>query len=184
MKAQVNKVVIELVEQDIFSLNVDAVANQTDSTLTLAPSLLARAGSSVAAECRQIGHCDVGSAVITSAGALPFKKLIHVVGPRWGEGSERGKLASATWECLHLCEEYKLASVALPALSTGALGYPVENCATTMLSQIIDFTFEDLNSLRRVLLCLDDPIALDIFQSELEAQLGELGQSGDGKVHV
>jgi O-acetyl-ADP-ribose deacetylase len=184
MKAHVNKVAIGLIQQDIWSLEVDAVTYQTDTLLTLPASLLNKVGSEVADECRRIGRCDVGSAVITNAGKLSIQKIIHVVGPRWGEGSERGKLASATWECLRLAEENQLNSLVLPALSTGALGYPVENCAKTMLSQIIDFTFEDLKSLRTVFVCLDNEVALEAFQIEFEEQLRQLRQTGEGKVHV
>lgn len=184
MKAHVNKVSIGLIQQDIMSLEVDAIVYQTDTILTLPAHLLAKTGTAVAEECRRIGRCDVGSAVITSAGKLPIQKLIHAVGPRWGEGSERGKLANATWECLRLSEENHLKSLALPALSTGALGYPVENCAKTMLSQIIDFTFEDLKSLRSVFICLDNEVALEAFQREFEEQLQQLRQTGECKVRV
>ncbi len=184
MKAQVNKVTIHLVQRDIWSLEVDAVVNQTDTILTLPAALLARTGSAVAEECRRIGRCDIGSAVMTSAGKLPLQKLIHTVGPRWGEGSERGKLANATWECLRLAEEHRLKSLAMPAISTGALGYPVENCAKTMLSQIIDFTFEDLKSLRAVFICLDNDVALEAFEHEFEEQLRQLRQTGEGKVRA
>jgi O-acetyl-ADP-ribose deacetylase (regulator of RNase III) len=184
MKAQVNKVTISLIQQDLWSLDVDAVVHQTDTILTLPAALAAKTGSTVVDECRRIGRCDVGTAVITNAGKLPFKKLIHAVGPRWGEGSERGKLASATWECLHLTESQNLTSLAIPALSTGALGYPVENCAKTMLSQIIDFTFEELKSLRTVIMCLDNEVALEAFQREFEEQLQQLRQTGEGKVRV
>jgi O-acetyl-ADP-ribose deacetylase (regulator of RNase III) len=127
----------------------------------------------------------VGSAVVTSAGRLiTVQKLIHAVGPRWGEGSERGKLANVTWECLRLTEENRLKSLAMPGISTGALGYPVENCAKTMLTQIIDFTFENLKSLRAVTICLDNAVALEIFQNEFENQLQDLKQSGEGKVRA
>jgi O-acetyl-ADP-ribose deacetylase (regulator of RNase III) len=184
MKAQVNKVTISLLQQDLWGLAVDAVVHQTDTLLTLPSHLLTKFGSSVAEECRRIGRCDIGSAVMTSAGKLPSKKLLHTVGPRWGEGSERGKLSSAVWECLRLAEAHQLTSLALPAISTGALGYPVENCAKTMLTQVIDFTFENLNSLRHVIIALENEVALEAFQAEFEEQLQQLRQTGEGKVYV
>jgi O-acetyl-ADP-ribose deacetylase (regulator of RNase III) len=122
--------------------------------------------------------------VITSAGDAPFEKIIHTVGPRWGEGSERGKLANATLQALRLAESNQLKSVALPAISAGALGYPLENCAKTMFEQIIDFTFEDLRYLRTIIVCLDSELALQVFREEFIRQLDDLKESGEGKVKV
>lgn len=184
MKAKVNKVMIQIIQDDLFSLDAAAAVNATDPNLSLPDSILVRAGDNVLRECREIGWCAVGSAVITSAGGLPFQKLIHAVGPRWGEGSERGKLANTTLHCLKLAEAAQLRSVALPAISTGAMGYPIENCAKTMLTQIIDFTFEDLRYLRAIIVCLDNPTAYDVFCDEFARQIDELKKSGDGRVKV
>ena len=182
MKAKINKVTIRLTQESILSVTTDGIVNATDPNLSLPPELSARAGIEVVQECIAIGWCDVGSAKTTSAGNLSADKIIHAVGPRWGEGSERGKLANVTWECLHLAESNDLKSIALPAISAGALGYPLENCATTMLSQIIDFTFEDLKHLRTVILCLPDETAFDAFKHEFDQQLENLRQSGTATV--
>ncbi len=184
MKAKVNQVTIYLIEQDLWAVEVAGVVNATDTNLALPADLLARAGDALAQEVKQIGWCDVGNAVITSAGNLPYDHIIHAVGPRWGEGSERGKLANVTWLALRLAEQHKLRSIALPAISAGKLGYPLENCAITMLSQIIDFTFEQLRHLRHIYLCLDSPVALEIFVTEFTRQLQDLKSSGEGKVRV
>lgn len=184
MKARVNRVTIQIVQDDALALEVAALVLPTDTNLTLAPRVASRVGAEVLRELAQIGYCAVGSAVMTGAGELTVDKLIHVVGPRWGEGSERGKLLSATLSCLRLAEAAKLKSLALPAISTGALGYPLENCAKTMLTQIIDYTFEDLKHLRSVVLYLDNDLALDAFKKEFRQQLDELQQAGDGKVQV
>ncbi|HVU11217.1 MAG TPA: macro domain-containing protein [Phototrophicaceae bacterium] len=182
MKAKINKVTVRLTRDDVLAVTAAAIVNATDPNLSLPTDLRVKAGLDVARECAEIGWCSIGSAVITSAGALTAEKIIHAVGPRWGEGAERGKLASATWECLHLAEEHGLKSIALPAISTGAQGYPLENCATTMLTTIVDFTFEDLKHLRTVILCLPDERAYDAFKAEFDQQLEELGQSGTATV--
>lgn len=184
MKARVNKVTIQIVQDDILSLTAGGIVNPTDTNLHVSSTLSARAGPSVQRECAAIGWCETGYAVVTDAGSLPFEKIIHAVGPRWGEGSERGKLASVTLECLRLAEQNRLKSVAFPAISVGILGYPAENCAKTMLSQIIDFTFEDLKYLRTVIICLDDPVVYQIFKNEFAEQLKELKEAGDGEVKV
>lgn len=182
MKVKINKVTIQTVVADLWSLPVHAAVNATDTDLTLRSELIALAGSDLVREISGIGYCPVGSAVITSAGGLAFKNIIHVVGPRWGEGAERGKLASATYECLHLAETHSLKSIALPAISTGSLGYPLENCATTMLTTIVDYTFEDLKSLRNIILALADNHSLEVFDREVTRQIQSLGEEGAAAV--
>lgn len=182
MKVKINKVTIQTQIADIWSLSVAAVVNATDTDLTLRPELVARAGADVVREISLIGYCAVGSAVITSGGALPFRKIIHAVGPRWGEGAERGKLASATYESLQLAEQHGLKSIALPAISTGTLGYPLENCATTMLTTIVDYTFEELKALKTIVLALDDQHSLEVFDRELSRQIQSLGEEGAATV--
>lgn len=184
MKAKINKVTVQIIQDDILSLNVGGIVNPTDTNLRLSPGLVAKAGVSVQQTCATIGWCETGYAVVTDAGELPVEKLIHVVGPRWGEGSERGKLASATLECLRLAEHHRLKSIALPAISVGVLGYPAENCAKTMLTHILDFTFEDPKYLRTILVCLDDPLIYQIFKTEFDTQIQELKAAGDGEVKV
>ena len=184
MKARVNKITIEIVEADLLSLSVSAIVNATDTNLTLNDTLASRAGADLQRLCREIGWCDVGAALVTPAGNLHFEKLIHAVGPRWGEGSERGKLANATLQALQLAEEHQLKSVALPPISVGTFGYPLENCATVMLNEIVDFTFENLKHLRTVIMCLDNTRAFKVFQSEFEQIIDSLKASGEGKVRA
>lgn len=184
MKAKVNKVTITIVKDNLLTLSVNALVNATDPNLSLPPEMAEKGGAVLQNQCREIGWCDVGAAVITDAGNLPFDKIIHAVGPRWGEGSERGKLALATLQSLRLAEANKLKSIALPAISTGAMGYPVENCAKVMLTQIIDFTFEDLKHLRTIIVCVETDVELAAFRHEFNQQIQDLKESGEGKVRV
>lgn len=184
MKVKINKITIRLIHEDLRAVPADGFVNVTDTNLHLDPDIARRVGTEVERELSVIGWCEVGGAVITQAGKMPFKHIIHAVGPRWGEGSERGKLANATLECLRLAESNGLRSLALPAISTGAFGYPLENCARTMLTQIVDFTFEELRSLKTIVVCLIDDIAYDVFKAELERQIEELRESDEGQVQV
>ncbi len=178
MQAEVNGILIELVQGDITDLAVDAIVNAANSDLLLgsgvAGTIRRKGGPTIQQECNLIGWCDVGEAVITGAGNLPAKYVIHAVGPRMGEGSEPGKLASATRASLTLAEQRELTSIALPAISTGVFGFPLEACAQIMLRVAIDFTFEDVEHLRRIILCLYDKKAFDTFVREFERQLAEL----------
>jgi O-acetyl-ADP-ribose deacetylase (regulator of RNase III) len=178
MKTELNGVTIELLRGDITDLDTDAIVNAANSQLILgagvAGAIRARGGPSIQEECLAIGHCDVGSAVITGAGNLKARHVIHAVGPRMGEGSEPGKLASAVRASLDLAEAHGLASIALPAISTGVFGYPLEACADVMLRVIVDYTYEDLESLRHIVVCLYDERAFSVFRSAFEDNLADL----------
>ncbi len=178
MKATVNGMLIALVQGDITDLTVDAIVNAANSQLILgsgvAGAIRAKGGPAIQEECLRIGWCDVGEAVITGAGNLPARHVIHAVGPHLGEGNEPGKLASATRASLTLAEQNQLRSIALPAISTGVYGFPLEACAQIMLRVIVDITFEEFEHLREVTLCLYDQQAFDVFTREFEKQLAEL----------
>lgn len=184
MKIKVNKVTIQILQDDIWSLEVDGVVNSTDPNLSIPPRLFLKVGHELQNTLRSINWCDVGDAVITNAGNLPFQKIIHAVGPKWGEGSERGKLANTTLACLRLAEQARLKKLAVPAISAGVLGYPLENCARTIITQIIDYTFENPRYIKTIVICLDNPTALSVFQNELKLQIEQLKNAGEGEVSV
>jgi O-acetyl-ADP-ribose deacetylase (regulator of RNase III) len=178
VKNALNNVTIELVQGDITDLETDAIVNAANSRLILgagvAGAIRRKGGPSIQEECYAIGHCDVGSAVITGGGNLKARYVIHAVGPRMGEGSEAGKLANAVRASLNLAEQNGLHSVAFPAISTGIFGYPLEGCAEVMLHVIGDYTFEDLCNLQRVIVCLYDEYAFAVFASEFRRKFQEL----------
>ncbi len=178
MQTVVNGVTVELVQGDITELDTDAIVNAANSQLILgsgvAGAIRRKGGPSIQEECLQIGHCDVGDAVITGAGNLKTRYVIHAVGPRMGEGSESGKLANAVRASLNLAEERGLHSLALPAISTGVFGYPLEGCADVMLRVIFDYTFEELDNLKHVIVCLYDEHAFKVFADEFQKKRDEL----------
>ena len=177
MQTQVNTLTIELVQSDITDLATDAIVNAANSALSLgagvAGAIARKGGPSIQLECNKIGYCEVGDAVITDAGNLAAKYVIHAVGPHIGESNARGKLANATRASLTLAERHNLESVALPAISTGVFGYPLEGCAQVMIRVVIDHSFEDLLHLKRVVLCLYDNYSYGIFEAELIKQIEE-----------
>ena len=180
MQTQVNGITIELTQGDITDLATEAIVNAANSSLILgmgvAGAIDDKGGPTIQQECDRIGHCDVGDATITGAGNLKAKKVIHAVGPRMGEGNERGKLAGATRASLALAERNGLTSIAFPAISTGVFGYPLESCAEVMLRVILDYTFEKLAHLRHIVVCLYDARAYTIFERELKKQLQNLSR--------
>lgn len=178
MQTVLNGVTVELVQGDITELETDAIVNAANSQLILgagvAGAIRRKGGPTIQEECLTIGHCDVGGAVITGGGELKARHVIHAVGPRMGEGSEAGKLANAVRASLNLMEQHGLHSIALPAISTGIFGYPLEACADVMLRVIFDYTYEELESLNHVIVCLYDAQAFGVFAAEFEKKLADL----------
>ncbi|NLE51954.1 MAG: macro domain-containing protein [Chloroflexi bacterium] len=178
METRINGITVALAQGDITELDCDAIVNAANSQLLLgsgvAGAIRRKGGPSIQEECLQIGSCEVGQAVITGAGELKARHVIHAVGPRMGEGGERGKLASAVRASLALAEEHALESIAFPAISTGVFGFPLEACASVMLRVLIDHTFEEHPHLKRIVVCLFDAHAYEVFAQEYRARLADL----------
>ncbi len=133
----INDCKLQLMEGDITELTVDAIVNAANTQLILgggvAGAIREKGGPSIQEQCRRAGGTFVGGAVITGAGNLKAKHVIHAVGPRMGEGDEDSKLENATKNSLQLAVDNNLNSVAFPAISTGIFGFPIERCATIMI---------------------------------------------------
>jgi O-acetyl-ADP-ribose deacetylase (regulator of RNase III) len=165
-----NNTTLELVEGDITDLDVEAIVNAANENLILgggvAGTIKRRGGPSVQEECRRIGSTPVGTAVITGAGKMKFKHVIHAVGPKMGEGDEDRKLSAAVRSSLALADRHGLKSVAIPAISTGNYGYPVERCARILLTEVHRY-LQGGTKLQRVIVCLYDEATWKLFAREL-----------------
>ncbi len=145
MRVKIGDCILELVEGDITQQDTEAIVNAANERLIPGGGVdgaIHRAGGpSIAEEARKYGHCPTGSAVITGAGRLKAKYVIHAVGPRYKDGKhgEPELLASAYRSALNLCLEKGIDSVAFPSLSTGAYGYPLADASRIALSTIISF---------------------------------------------
>jgi O-acetyl-ADP-ribose deacetylase (regulator of RNase III) len=127
--------VIELVLGDITDQDVDAIVNAANPTLLggggVDGAIHRAGGPAILEECRGLGGCEPGDAKASGGGNLPARYVIHAVGPIWcggGEG-EAELLASCHRRAIELAGELGCRSVAFPAISTGAYGYPVELAA-------------------------------------------------------
>jgi O-acetyl-ADP-ribose deacetylase (regulator of RNase III) len=165
-----DKTQLEIVQGDITDLEVDAVVNAANEQLQLgagvAGAIRQKGGASIQEECNRIGGTPVGTAVMTGAGHLKAKQVIHAVGPRMGEGDEDRKLASAVRSALALADRRGLKSIALPALSTGVFGFPMERAARLMLTEIHRY-LQGGTKLERVVVALWDDEAFEIWKREL-----------------
>jgi O-acetyl-ADP-ribose deacetylase (regulator of RNase III) len=124
---------------------------------------------------RQHGPVTHAEPAYTGAGSLPCGTVIHAVGPVWGEGDEDRKLTAAVTGSLHLADRLGLASIALPAISTGIYGFPKERAAGIILSAILEYLTQNPGSgLQQVRLTLFDRPTVDAFLTALESKdLGE-----------
>ena len=161
---------LELVEGDITDLEVDSIVNAANEQLQLgsgvAGAIRRKGGPSIQEECNRIGGTPVGTAVMTGAGNLKARRVIHAVGPRMGEGDEDKRLAAAVRAALALADRRGMKSVALPALSTGNFGFPIDRAARIMLTEIHRF-LQGGTKLERVVVCLLGEEAFGIFKREL-----------------
>jgi len=168
---QVGKLSVELVKGDITELDTDAIVNAANSKLQhgagVAGAIVNKGGYVIQRESDKLRFCPVGNAVITTAGKLKAKYIIHAVGPVNGEGNEDTKLKSATISALKLADRHKLKSIAFPAISTGAFGFPKDRCANIMLNVVVEYANED-TSLEKVVFCLYDDETFRIFKDTLE----------------
>ena len=163
---------LELIHGDIMDAEVDAIVNPTDLVLSGGGGLdfviRQAAGSEIDRACEDIrdlyGGCQTGEAVITSAGNLPAKYIIHTVGPIWIGGGigEPKMLKSCHRECLQLAVENGVQSIAFPAISTGTFRYPLEKAGPIALKTVTEFVEHALQRGNRV----PDLIQFFLFQEE------------------
>jgi len=133
---------------DITDEATDAIVNAANSSLLggggVDGAIHRRGGPAILAECRQIvskiGRLPAGQAVITTGGRLTAKRVIHTVGPVYRDGrhGEAETLANCHRQSIRLSDEHALCSLAFPAISTGAYGYPVTEAAPIAISSTLD----------------------------------------------
>ncbi len=164
---------IELARTDITTLRVDAIVNAANEALQLgagvAGAIRQRGGPSIQEECDRLGTCPVGQAVVTGAGALPARWVIHAVGPVWrgGDYAEEMLLASALRSAFKRAEEIGAKSLAVPAISTGVFGFPIRRAAEIAIGSARAFASE-ASSVDRIIFALPDKQVLAAFEQALE----------------
>lgn len=173
MKVIIHKSTLMLVEGNITLEETDAIVNAANSRLAggsgVDGAIHATGGPAIMAECRKIGSCPTGGACITTAGNLKAKYVIHAVGPVYHGGmkGESALLKGAYLESMKIADARGLKSIAFPAISTGAYGYPVPEAAKIALKTVIDFLNGD-TSIDLVRFVLFGRTTYDVFAEELK----------------
>jgi O-acetyl-ADP-ribose deacetylase (regulator of RNase III) len=164
---------VDLFQGDITSFVCDAMVNAANTSLRggggVDGAIHRVGGPSILEECMRIGRCETGQAVITTAGQLPAKNVIHTVGPIWRGGSEReADLLQASYQnSLLLAAEWKLLHVAIPSISTGIYGYPLMEAAGVAMRTIKAFCDTKPKALRRITMVLFDSETYKAYQTAL-----------------
>lgn len=157
---------------NIVTLDVDAIVNAANTTLLggggVDGAIHRAAGPELLAECRRIGGCPTGEARITKGYRLPARQVIHTVGPVYRDGShgEPELLASCYRSTFALAYEHGIATIALPAISCGVYGYPIEDAVRIAVAECAAGTAQ-YEKLTQVTFACFDQRMLDAYRAEL-----------------
>ncbi|MDB5091129.1 MAG: O-acetyl-ADP-ribose deacetylase [Mucilaginibacter sp.] len=157
---------IELLKADITKIIADAIVNAANTSLLggggVDGAIHRAGGPEILEECRKIvarqGGCKTGEAVITTAGRLPAKYVIHTVGPVWNDGKyhEEEKLANCYKNAMQLAIDNNCRIIAFPNISTGVYRFPKKEAARIAVNTVKDFLSE-ANQIEKVMfVCFDE----------------------------
>jgi len=173
MDVRIGKSILSLVQGDITQQDTEAIVNAANSRLAggsgVDGAIHAAGGPSIMDECRKIGGCPTGQAVITTGGNLKARYVIHTVGPVYQGGmrDEGALLKSAYQESILLASSKGLKSIAFPAISTGIYAYPLDEAAHIALKTATDY-LRDHGDIELIRFVLFDRKVYDIFLAELK----------------
>lgn len=174
---------IKLIRGDITKIHADAIVNAANSSLLggggVDGAIHRAAGPALLEECKLIvasqGRCHTGEAVITKAGNLPARFVIHTVGPVWkgGGNGEREKLSACYFNSLRLAQQNSCQTVAFPNISTGVYGFPKHEAAVIALQTIKEFVSSHDFIQAVMLVCYDEENYL-LAKQILDKETGEV----------
>ena len=178
---RVGRVLVELHQGDITEQEVDAIVNAANERLAggggVDGAIHRAGGPEILAACAELGGCGTGNAKATGAGNLPARWVIHAVGPVWrgGRSGEAALLESAYRRSLQVAVELGATTVAFPALSAGAYGYPLLEAAEVALAAVASELERAPGSIEQVRFVLFDVAAHEAFRIALGSVLGPAG---------
>ena len=170
MKVKIGKAEIELYQGDITDLDVDALVNAANNRLWMgggvAGAIKAKGGKVIEEEAVKKGPIPVGEAVVTGAGRLLAKHIIHAAVMRQDLRTDKDKVNTSTLNSLKRAEELKLTSLAFPALGTGVGMFSLYECAQIMIDVVVDF-LQKTKVIEKVVFALYGQAPYEIFHKYL-----------------
>jgi len=158
---------IHFLKGDITDMAVDAIVNAANTDLVLgagvAGAIRRKGGSRIQEDCDAIGPIRLGEAAVTTGGNLRANYVIHAASMRLGGQTTADSLRLATHSTLLRAEEKTIKSIAFPAIGTGVAGFPMEECARIMLTEVLQH-LKSRSSLENIYFVLYDDAALRIFE--------------------
>ena len=161
--------IIKIIKGDITEIGVDAIVNAANTTLLggggVDGAIHQAAGPKLLEECKNFGGCRVGEAKITRGYNLPAKYVIHTAGPVWRGGTynEPDLLRNCYINSLRIAQDYHLKTIAFPAISTGAYGYPKAAAAKIARSSVKEYMKH--SSIKEVIFVLHSEEELEIYRA-------------------
>jgi len=166
---------ILLKKDDITNLKVEAIVNSANESLLSGSGLCGlihkKAGSGLEKECLKKSPCKTGDSIITKAYNLPFKYIIHTVGPKYylSTGKEKELLKNCYKSILDLVIKYKIKSIAIPSISTGIYKYPIEEASDIAISTVKEFLNNNKNiDLEELIFCVYSDKDFDVYKNLLK----------------
>ncbi len=167
LERKIKDSIIRLEKGDLTAMEIEAIVFYASPDLVLGSgfgsAISARGGMSIQEELKSFGTISAGEAVITSAGELNSKYIIHAVGPRFQEDDSEKKLRTTLLNALNMAEEKGIRRIAIPPMGAGFYGIPLDMCARVMLEAIKKHILDD-SSLEEVIICVLDEREFNAFQ--------------------
>jgi len=169
---KINQTVLRVIRDDITMLSVEGFVFYAQPDLQLGSgfgnAIAIRGGPAIQEELKKLGPQEVGAVVITGAGDLKARHILHAVGPRFQEENLESKLRATAENILARADENGLENIALPAIGAGFYGIPLDTCARVALETVKKYV-QGSTKLKEVIFCLRDSKEFTTFKSALEA---------------
>jgi len=179
VELKINQTLLKTIVADITTLDVDAIVNAANSSLMggggVDGAIHRTGGPAILEECKRIvadiGRLPTGEAVITTAGNMPSRHVIHTVGPVWhgGRKNEPELLKNAYRNSLIVALENGVRTIAFPSISTGVYGYPVDKAADEAVRMVKDFILAHPGKFDEIIFCAFDAHTEKEYARALEA---------------
>jgi len=177
IEVKIEGTTLSLVKGDIINESTDAIVNAANTRLSggegVDGAIHKAGGPEIMEECAAIGSCSTGSAIITTAGKLKAKKVIHTVGPIYKDGRHREAelLTDAYRASMRLAALNGLKSVAFPSVSTGAFGYPIKEASLIAMMTVTDAIKKHKGAFTLVRFVLYSDFDYQIYEESLKEVL-------------